>query len=90
MKLRTHDVTLDLGIFGEHTATIKYNYYPAWPGTRFEPPEPAEFELDEISIGGVDVGLILSADQFREVKDHILDQLEAEWEEHNNDVLEPW
>ena len=44
----THEMSLDLGVLGEHECTITYSYYKGFAGNREEPPEPEEWEILEI------------------------------------------
>jgi hypothetical protein len=64
MKTYTEEITLHEG-----TVEVTFTYYAGRPGTREEPPEPEEIEIDKVMYVGVDVTPILGHEDFKDIEE---------------------
>lgn len=49
----TEEITLDMGEFGEVTATVEYDPIPAEPGDYYQPARPAYVILGSVVVDGI-------------------------------------
>lgn len=73
----TTDMTIDLGVFGEHDAEVQYEGQRAHPGGFDEPPTHEQFWLEAVRVKGIDLLPLIADDPYLlgkltdEVKEHL-------------------
>jgi pantoate kinase len=80
MKTYTEEITLNEG-----TVEVTFTYYAGRPGTREEPPEPEEIEIEKVMYEGVDVTPILGHEAFSTIETILM-----EAHDKSNEEAEDW
>jgi hypothetical protein len=90
MKTYTEEITLNEG-----TVEVTFTYYAGRPGTREEPPEPEEIEVEKVMFLGIDVTPILGHEAFSTIETILMEahdksNNEPDYDDDRTDEKDTW
>ena len=75
----TRYIRTDFGLLGEREVEVKFYYQKEEKQTWEEPGSPEEFEISEVSIGGIDISELLTQKECEELEELIRDNEEDDY-----------
>ncbi len=85
--MSTSTVTIDP--FG-FPMEVDFTYTPASAGSFYEPPEREDAEIEALRVGGVDIGEMLTIEQWRSVETALMRKIHQEQEDARVDAAESY